>query len=41
MNKQNVLIYKLPELFKILNELKNNLDFKIYLFNEKNKKLEF
>ena len=30
MNDQNVLIYKLPELFKILNELKNYLDFTIH-----------
>ena len=29
MNKQNVLIFKIPELFKILNELKKlpNFDF--------------
>ena len=31
MSKQNVLIFKIPELFKILNELKNYLDFTIYL----------
>ena len=35
MNKQSVLIFKLPELFKILNELKEYLDFNIYNFNEK------
>ena len=35
MNKQSVLIFKLPELFKILNELKDNLDFNIYNFTEK------
>ena len=35
MNKQCVLIFKLPELFKILNELKDNLDFNIYNFTEK------
>ena len=35
MNKQSVLIFKLPELFKILNELKDHLDFNIYNFNEK------
>ena len=35
MNDQNVLIFKLPELYKILNELKNHLDFKIYSFSEK------
>ena len=41
MNKQNVLIFKLPELFNILNELKNHLDFTIYSFVEKDKLLEF
>jgi len=41
MNKQNVLIFKLPELFNILNELKNHLDFAIHLFTEKEKLLEF
>ena len=35
MNDQNVLIYKLPELYKILNELKIYLDFNIYSFSEK------
>ena len=35
MNKQSVLIFKLPELFKILNELKDDLDFNIYNFTEK------
>ena len=35
MNKQSVLIFKLPELFKILNELKEHLDFNIYNFTEK------
>ena len=35
MNKQNVLIFKLPELFKILNELKDHLDFSIYNCEEK------
>ena len=35
MNKQSVLIFKLPELFKILNELKDHLDFNIYNFTEK------
>ena len=39
MNKQNVLIFKLPELFNILNELKNHLDFTIYSFVEKDKLL--
>ena len=41
MNKQNVLIFKLPELFNILNELKNHLDFTIHLFVEKDELLEF
>ena len=41
MNKQNVLIFKLPELFDILNELKNHLDFALYSFVEKDKLLEF
>ena len=35
MKKQSVLIFKLPELFKILNELKDHLDFNIYNFTEK------
>ena len=35
MNKQNVLIFKLPELFNILNELKDHLDFDIYNFSQK------
>jgi len=30
MSKQNVLIFKITELFKILNELKNYLDFTIH-----------
>ena len=34
MSKQCVLIFKLPELYKILNELKNHLDFEIYSFLE-------
>ena len=41
MNKQNVLIFKLPELFNILNELKKHLDFEIYSFAEKDKLIEF
>ena len=41
MNKQSVLIFKLPELFKILNELKENLDFNIYNFTEKQELLNF
>ena len=39
MNDQNVLIFKLPELYKILNELKNHLDFSIFSFSEKEKLL--
>ena len=39
MNDQNVLIFKLPELYKILNELKNHLDFNIFSFYEKEKLL--
>ena len=35
MNKQSVLIFKLPELFKILNELKDYIDFNVYNFTEK------
>ena len=35
MNKQSILIFKLPELFEILNELKDHLDFNIYSFDEK------
>ncbi len=41
MKKQNVLIFKLPELFNILNELKNHLDFTIYSFVEKDKLNDF
>ena len=40
MNKQSVLIFKLPELFKILNQLKDNLDFNIYNFTEKQELLK-
>ena len=39
MNKQSVLIFKLPELFKILNELKEHLDFNIHSFTEKHELL--
>ena len=35
MNKQSVLIFKLPELFNILNELKDHLDFNVYNFTKK------
>ena len=41
MSKQSVLIYKIPELFKILNELKIHLDFEVLSFSEKDKLLEF
>ena len=41
MNKQNLLIFKLPELFVILNELKNYLDFTVHSFSEKDKLLKF
>ena len=41
MDKQNVLIFKLPELFNILNALKDHLDFSIHLFVEKDELLEF
>ena len=41
MNKQSVLIFKLPELFKILNELKDHLDFNIFNFLEKQEVLKF
>ena len=40
MNKQIVLIFKLPELFKILNELKDHLDFNIYNCIEKQELLK-
>ena len=41
MVKKNVLVFKLPELFNILNELKSHLNFAIHLFVEKDKLLEF
>ena len=41
MNKQNILIYKLPELFNILNELKNHLDFIIHSFSEEKELIRF
>ena len=41
MNKQSVLIFKLPELFKILNELKDYIDFNVYNFTEKQEFLNF
>ena len=40
MNKQNVLIFKLPELFKILNEIREELDFDIYSFSKKDEILD-
>ena len=39
--KQNVIIFKLSELHKILNELKNHLDFEIHYFSEKEDLLSF
>ena len=39
MSKQRILIFKLPELFKILNELKYNLDFDLVNFQEQNELL--
>ena len=41
MSKQNVLIFKIPELFKILNELKNYLDFTIHSSLEEEDLLSF
>lgn len=41
MIKKNILIFKIPELFKILNEIKNYLDFKIYLFSKKDEIINF
>ncbi len=41
MDRQNVLIFKLPELFNILNELNNYLDFKVHSFSEQDKLLKF
>ena len=35
MNKPNILVFKLPELFNILNELKDNMEFEIYSFSNK------
>ena len=40
MNKQSVLIFKLPELFNILNELKEYLDFNICNIIDKNELLK-
>ena len=39
MTKQRVLIFKLPELFEILNELKDSLDFDLVSFKDKNELL--
>ena len=41
MNKQSILIFKLPELFKILNEIKEQLDFDIYNFSKKEEIVNF
>tara|TARA_Y100001970_G_C14102505_1_gene786275 strand:- start:456 stop:1025 length:570 start_codon:yes stop_codon:yes gene_type:complete len=41
MNKQNILIYKLPELFNILYELKNNLDFVVHSFSKEEELFKF
>ncbi len=39
--KQHVIIFKLSELYKILNELKNHLNFEIFFFSEKKNLLDF
>ncbi len=39
--RQNIIIFKLSELYKILNELKNYLDFEICYFSEKKDLLSF
>ena len=41
MNKLSILIFKLPELFNILNELKDNIEFEIYSFSNKDELLNF
>ena len=41
MNKLCILIFKLPELFNILNELKDNMEFEIYSFSNKDDLLNF
>ncbi len=41
MNKTSILIFKLPELYKVLNELKNHLEFNIYYFSEIKELLNF
>ena len=42
MSKQSLIIYKLPNLYNILLELRENFKFNLYNFNEKNefKKIE-
>ena len=34
MNKQSLIVYNLPTLFNILNEIKDNLNFDIFNFND-------
>ena len=41
MNKPNILVFKLPELFKILNELKEYIEFEFYSFSNKDDLLDF
>ena len=41
MNKPNILVFKLPELFKILNELKEYVEFEFYSFSDKGDLLNF
>ena len=41
MNKPNILLFKLPELFKILNELKEYIEFEFYSFSNKDDLLDF
>ena len=41
MNKPNILVFKLPELFKILNELKEYVEFEFYSFSDKDDLLNF
>ena len=41
MNKPNILVFKLPELFKILNELKEYIEFEFYSLSNKDDLLDF
>ena len=41
MNKPNILLFKLPELFKILNELKEYIEFEFYSFSDKDDLFNF